>query len=237
MQTRNIKIGIFGATGRLGRAIALAALQNPTFQIGSALGRSHLGEDLGTLLGRAPIDVPIALQPAEPLPDLFIDVSLPANLSERLQVDRPLVIGTTGFSPADFEQIRKASERIPIFYTPNFSLGIALMKQAAEEISRRFFTDAHVDLIETHHAEKKDAPSGTALSIAEAIPNVNIHSIRSGKIAGEHTLRFNTAEEQIEITHRVHTRDAFARGALAAARFLIDRPPGLYDMNCLLREI
>ena len=143
-----------------------------------------------------------------------------------------MVIGTTGI---DVAELKTASKSIPIFYAPNFSLGMALLKRAAAEIARSFPSEAHIDLIETHHAGKKDAPSGSALSLAAAVDReVKIHSLRSGGIIGEHSLQFNTAEERIEIFHQVHTRDAFAKGALEAALFLMGKPAGLYGMDELL---
>lgn len=234
-----INLGIFGATGRFGKRIAACALQHPSFRLQSAMGRSHHGEDLGTLLGGPSLGLPISSRP-DPLPDLFIDASLAAGLSDRLQYGRPIVIGTTGLSPKDFDLIQEASRKIPLFYAPNFSLGIALLRRCAAEIAKQFPLDASIDLIETHHTEKKDAPSGAALTIADAVrkekpeARIEVHSIRSGKIIGEHSLQFNNADERIQISHQAHSRDVFAKGALAAALFLIDQPPGLYGMDDLL---
>ena len=233
-------IGIFGATGRFGRAIANLALKSGHFQITAAIGRSHLDEDYGTFLGLEPLGLPIHNEPGLPLPDLFIDVSLADGLSGRLQYKRPMVIGTTALSLTDLALIHEASQTVPIFYSSNFSLGIALLKRTAAELAKTFHHDASIDLIETHHTEKKDSPSGSALSLSAAIkesnPNakVTIHSIRSGSVIGEHTLQFNTAEEKIELSHTAHSRDAFARGVLSAARFLMTCPPGLYGMDDLL---
>lgn len=235
-----IEIGIFGATGRFGQAIAIAALESPGFLIRAAISRSRLGEDYGTFLGLSPLHLSIQQIPQDPLPSVFIDVSLPAGLEERLRYKRPMVIGTTALSSADLTLIEEASSSIPIFYSTNFSLGMALLKRAAAEIARSFHFDAKIDLIETHHAEKKDAPSGSAVSLAAAIrdsnpeASIDIHSIRSGKIIGEHTLQFNTAEERIQLSHQAHSRRAFARGALEAAQFLHCQPPGLYGMDDLL---
>lgn len=198
-----IKIGLIGAQGRLGKAIA--ELQ-PILPITRSTPRRSLDCDV------------------------LIDVSSPAALLENLSANVPIVIGTTGH--LDFTPIEQASKRLPIFYSPNFSLGIALLRKIGAEIARRFPSD--IDLIETHHAQKKDTPSGTALQLAQIAPNVHIHSLRSGKVVGEHMLIFNTAEERITLSHEVHSREAYARGALAAARFLVGKPPGLYGMDNLL---
>lgn len=198
-----IKIGLIGAQGRLGRAIA--ALQSV-----AAVTRTTSRHGLDC--------------------DLLIDVSSHEALSENLSARKPMVIGTTGHS--DFSLIEEAAKHLPIFYSPNFSLGVALMRKWALEISRKFPAD--IDLIETHHTQKKDSPSGTALYLAQGLPDVQIHSIRSGKIIGEHTLIFNNGSERLTLSHETHSRDAYARGALAAARFLIGKPPGLYTMDHLL---
>ncbi|HSX10956.1 MAG TPA: dihydrodipicolinate reductase C-terminal domain-containing protein [Chlamydiales bacterium] len=198
----SIKIGLIGAQGRLGRTIAAL---HPILPITRTTPR--VGLDC----------------------DIFIDVSAPSALLENLSLNKPIVIGTTGH--LDFAPIERAAKYLPIFYAPNFSLGIALLRRAAAEIARNFPCD--IDLIESHHATKKDAPSGTALQLAKIAPNVHIHSIRSGKIIGEHTLLFNTAEERITLSHETHSRDTYARGALAAAHFLVDKPPGLYTMDNL----
>ena len=204
-----IKIGLIGAGGRMGKAIA--ALQTPFMEFGKS--------------------TPISNEC-----DLFIDVSLPDALLLNLPlIEKPIVIGMTGLTEKHFKLIEEKARTIPIFYSPNFSLGMALMRKAAGEIAKKFHDDAYIDLIETHHAEKRDAPSGAALALAKEIGKpVNIHSIRSGKIVAEHTLMFNTAEERITISHQAHNRSVFARGALQAARYLMTKPPGLYGMDNLI---
>jgi 4-hydroxy-tetrahydrodipicolinate reductase len=168
--------------------------------------------------------------PRQNLPcDVLIDVSSPDALEENLSCNRPIVIGTTGHK--NFKIIEEAAKTLPIFFAPNFSLGVALFKKIALEIAKHF--PAEIDLLETHHNQKKDAPSGTALLLSEQIPNMKIHSIRSGAIIGEHTLIFNNSEEQIRLTHTAHTREAFAKGAIRAAYFLKSQPPGLYTMDNL----
>lgn len=200
-----IKIGLIGPNGRFGQAIA--ALY-PILPITRSTPRH-------------PIDC-----------DVLIDVSSPSALLDNLKAEKPLVIGTTGH--ADLTLIEEAARRLPIFFAPNFSVGMALLRKLSLEIARHFPSD--IDLIEMHHAEKKDTPSGSALLLAQSLPNARIHSIRSGTIVGEHTLHFNTAEERLTLTHQAHTRTVFARGALAAAHFLIGKPPGLYTMDNLFSQ-
>jgi 4-hydroxy-tetrahydrodipicolinate reductase len=208
----SIKIAIFGASGRLGRSI-INQMADP-FLVSSE-------------------------------PDLYIDASLPPGVPKHLQIalasKRPIVIGVTGLSDEVHTLLFNASHSIPIFYSPNFSLGAALLKKFAAFMAQSFYADADIDLIETHHVQKKDAPSGTALSIANTLrthgKNPTIHSIRSGQTVGIHELILNTAEEQLSLTHTAHSRSAFARGALSAARFLLQQPPGLYGMDDLLESI
>ncbi|MBX9744299.1 MAG: 4-hydroxy-tetrahydrodipicolinate reductase [Chlamydiales bacterium] len=237
-----MRLGIFGATGRLGKAIGSAALEDPFFTITAALARSSLGVDYGVFLGLSPLHLPVSKSPPLPLPDLFIDVSLPQGLSERLNTLRPMVIGTTGFSEQDFSLLKEASRCIPIFYAANFSLGMAFLKKMATELAELFPIETDIDILEAHRAGKKDTPSGSALHLAQAIKLVRgekeipIHSIRSGQTIGEHTLQFNHEEERLSLCHQVHSRKAFAKGALTAARFLVNQPAGLYGMDQLLAE-
>lgn len=221
----NVKIGLIGSTGRMGTAIRALAAQDLSFWIEASFHSGRLPD------------------PTAPV-DLFLDVSLPSALSHNLRVaivsKKPLVVGTTGH--ANLDMLKEASQYIPIFYSPNFSLGMALMRRAAAEFGRKFSPAARIDLIEAHHAEKRDAPSGSAKTLAEVIREVHpapvqIRSIRSGDLAGEHTLHFETDEERLTLIHQVHNRDAFARGALAAAKFLTKQPPGFYGMDDLLHLI
>ena len=242
---RSLRLGLFGVSGKLGRRIASLALADPRFTLVAPLTYTHsphLGIDLGSLLGRAPLGLPLTAELQEEV-DLLIDVSLPQGFVSRLalalQHHLPLVLGTTNLSPTDLQQLHAASAQIPLFYAVNFSLGMALMQQLSQIIAKHFPT-AHMDLIETHHHTKKDAPSGSALRLSQAIQNalpesppIPIHSLRSGQIIGEHTLLFNTAEERLTLSHTVHSRDAFARGALESALFLIQQSNGVYSMDDL----
>ena len=231
-----LEIALIGL-GRFGRTIASLILQNPAYRLASAIVRTNPGKDLGSLLNLPPTGILLTSSRTCPC-DVYIDVSLPEALSDNLEAalaaQKPIVIGTTGLSPSQLDSIQHASQTIPIFQSPNFSLGMALLRKLAALTSSHFHPDAHIDLIETHHVQKKDAPSGSALLLAKEIEKpVSIHSLRTGKIIGEHTLIFNTAEERITLSHEAHSRDAFARGALAAAQFISSQPPGLYNMNHL----
>lgn len=200
----NDKIGLIGHAGRLGKVIA--ALHPEILPVLKSTPRAFLDCDV------------------------LIDVSSHQALEENLKANKPMVIGTTGH--LSFDLIQKAAQTLPIFYAANFSLGIAILSKLVKYVNEHFPAD--VDLIETHHTGKKDAPSGTALTLAKTVPNATIHSIRSGGTIGEHTLIFNNRQEKITLSHQAHTREAFAKGALAAAQFLIGKPAGLYTMDNLI---
>ena len=171
--------------------------------------------------------------------DVALDFSSPAALSslldQCLESKKPVVIGTTGYGEKEKQMLENASKYIPLFYTSNFCLGIALLQEIVHTLSQKLGTLASIDIIEAHHAHKKDRPSGTALSLSEAAgSSATIHSIRAGDIAGEHTILFALEGERLELKHQVHSRDAFAKGALQAVQFLKSQPPGYYTMKELL---
>lgn len=244
-----IAVGIFGASGRLGKAIASEILLSNLFALGPILVHrqsSKIGIDLGFLLGQSPLKKYLETDSNEK-PDVWIDVSVAAGLENRLKLfeahEKPVVFGTTGFSKEELQKIEILSLKIPIFYAANFSLGMALMQKFAREAALHFPPSTYIDLIETHHSKKKDAPSGSAIQIARTIqtaipdrPPVSIHSIRSGHIVGEHTLLLNTGEEKFVITHEIDNRNVFAKGALRAAHFISQNSPGLYSMDDLIAQ-
>lgn len=168
--------------------------------------------------------------------DVYLDVSSPSaleeNLAAALLARKPIVVGTTGFS--DFSRLEKCAREIPIFYSANFSLKVAALQRAARLFARAFPEDP-IDLTETHHTGKKDAPSGTALMLAKSLdPNsVSIQSIRKDGAVGEHVLVFESGDETLSLSHSAKKRSAFAKGALQAARLLCTKPPGLYGMDAL----
>jgi 4-hydroxy-tetrahydrodipicolinate reductase len=231
MKSKSLRLGVFGASGRLGRAIAALALTDPRFTLAAALTHaqsSHLGENLGP-------PGPVLETTLRTKVDLLIDASLPPGLSSRLALAMdlkiPIVIGTTGFTDAEHQLLKNASTQIPVFHASNFSIGMAVMRKLARETAR-LFPSAQVDLIETHHSQKKDLPSGSALLLAKSIPQpVKIHSLRSGTVIGDHILLFNTPDERLTLSHEAHSRDVFARGALVAAAFLFAQKPALYGME------
>ncbi len=170
-----------------------------------------------------------------------------------------MVIGTTGFSKDQIEVLRSLSGEIPLVMAPNMSVGVNLLFKVLKDVARVLGDDYDIEIIEAHHRMKKDAPSGTALKMAQVIADalqrnldevgvyarkgiigertkqeIGIQTVRAGDIVGEHTVLFGGLGERIEITHKASSRDTFARGALRAAMWVADRKPGLYDMQDVL---
>lgn len=221
------------------------------------------GKDAGEVCGIGPIDVKLTSAiPTQARVDAVIDFSVPEGTFNVLQtcIDRqiPLVVATTGFEPEQRKQIDAAAHRTAILLAPNMSLVVnvlyKLVREGAKALKDKGF-DA--EIIERHHRFKKDSPSGTALQFARVIQEawgedfavqhgreglvgerpvheIGMHAIRTGDNVGEHTIVFGTLGEAMELVHKGYSRDAYARGALAAAKFLAGKPPGRYSMNDVL---
>ncbi len=174
--------------------------------------------------------------------DVAIDFSSHAALEALLQkcvaLKKPVVVGTTGHSAENMRILQEMSKQIPILFSPNFSLGMAVTLEAAKLIAGKLKGLCQIEIIEAHHHTKKDKPSGGALKLAKEISDkeIPIHSIRAGDIIGDHTVVFVLAGERIELKHQAQSREIFARGALLAAKFLKTKPPGLYSVKDLFDE-
>ena len=218
---------LVGAKGRMGKAIVDLAKGDPRIAI---VVQCDLGD---------------AIEPAMKDCEVAVDFSH-ANVIEgicraALQHRRPLVIGTTGHSAEQRGVIDKAGKSLPIVFASNFSVGVnvlfSLTRKAAEILGPEF----DLEIVETHHRMKKDAPSGTARTLAEILRTarkldgqVPIQSIREGTVVGDHTVSFGGPGERLELTHRASSREIFARGALRAAQWIIGKPAGLYSMQDVL---
>jgi 4-hydroxy-tetrahydrodipicolinate reductase len=243
----SLKLTIVGATGQMGKNTLFFAMQDPDFEIVGAVASTNsraLNKDIGSLIGetKKTISVTSDLENAFAKSDVIIDFSIAGNLDQILSVathlKKPLVIGTTGYSATDLQKLEKASEFIPILYSPNFSIGMAICKFLVQESAKRFKNVSNVAIVETHHSQKKDAPSGSAKKLAQILEKENkkvtMHSIRAGTVVGEHAIHFIGDEESLLIEHRVQTRATFAKGALMAAKFLIKQKAGrLYSIDDL----
>lgn len=249
------KIAITGACGRMGRVIA--ELAGERTDCGISAGIDLKGEQYGEF----PIVQKVFDLPEKP--DVIIDFSHPSVLDDLLSYCKmknvPLVIATTGYSEEEIGKIKLAAQQIPIFFTFNMSLGINLLADLAKRAAEVLGTQFDVEIVEKHHNLKKDAPSGTAIMLAEAVNEVykgekkyiydrhnvrkarekeeiGISSIRGGTIVGEHDIIFAGHDEVITLSHTAQSREVFAAGAVNAAVFLKDKAAGLYEMSDLLNR-
>lgn len=179
--------------------------------------------------------------------DAVIDFTAPAAsvgfARQACRAGKPVVIGTTGFTKAQYAQILACARRVPVFLAPNMSPGVNLMYRLAAEAAK-FLPRYKASILETHHIHKKDAPSGTALRLAEAVrqslggrAKISIASKRIGSVVGEHTLTLTGPDESLKITHHARSRDVFARGSLEAALWVRRQKPGLYEMLDMLKTL
>ena len=249
----SVKVVIAGCCGRMGSRIAALALNghNPPIAVGGAFevtGHPAIGKDLGAALntGSTGIIVTDNIDTALSTGDVLVDFTTPEATMDHLRrakaLKKPMVIGTTGLLEADRDIIRAFSQEIPIVFSPNMSLGVNVLFELAEIAAKRLGSRYTVELEETHHTGKKDAPSGTATRLQELIAGirkvrpeeVSCRSRREGDVVGDHTVIFSGPSERLELSHHAESRDVFALGALRAAVFLAQQPPGLYDMSHVL---
>ncbi len=248
-----VRIAIAGCCGRMGRAIAQAALTEPSVQIASAFelqGHEAVGRDYAAVLGQpiaAPVKVTTDAKQAIGQADVLIEFTLPeptlAHLKLAQELRKSVVIGTTGFNEAQLSEIKTASQTIPIVLSPNMSLGVNVLFELARLAAQRLGLGYQIEVVEAHHKHKKDAPSGTAKRLIEAVADarkqpasaIPVHAIRAGDIVGDHTVILAGPAERLELTHRAHSREVFAQGAVKAARFVVSQRSGLYDMSHVLK--
>ncbi len=239
-----VRIIISGISGRMGARITALASQDKNFEIAGAIEASSspaVGKDIGEIISAGKIGKKVEsdFNKIAGTCDVLIEFTAPLATLEHLEIavknKKAVVIGTTGFTKDEVEKIKDASRKIPVVFSPNMSVGANLMFKITEEVARALGEDYEAEIVEAHHNQKKDAPSGTAKRLREAVSKAKgktppIHSIRLGDIVGDHTVIFAGKAERIELTHRVHSRDAFAKGSLDAAKFLAGKKPGLYTM-------
>ncbi|KAF1698203.1 4-hydroxy-tetrahydrodipicolinate reductase [Pseudoxanthomonas jiangsuensis] len=238
MNTTPLRVLIHGASGRMGQALMRLAAESPAnWQVVAAVTRRAPAQ-------RVVDGVPhFAAAELAGVPDFdaAIDFSLPEGFDPVLALcvarARPLVSGTTGLSPEQRGKLDAAAATIPLLWASNFSVGVAVLNELVERAARAL-PGWDCDIVESHHVHKKDAPSGTALTLGESAQQGGAQpryaSLRAGDIVGEHLVQFAGQGERIELVHRATNRDIFARGALQAASGLAGRAPGAYTMRGLL---
>jgi 4-hydroxy-tetrahydrodipicolinate reductase len=262
-----LQVAIPGATGKMGRMLVKVVAESTSAELIAAVARSgspHLGQDAGLLAGLPPVGVPVVDHFERALEgEVLIDFTAPAAtasiVARAAEHGVAVVIGTTGLSEAALHGIEQAAKRVPIVLSANMSLGVnllfGLLSQAASALGDTY----DVEIVELHHRQKRDAPSGTALAMAQVLAEalhrdlesvatyrqpgdlgprptsqIGISAVRGGDIVGDHTVYFCGLGERLEFTHRASSRETFARGALRAAEWLRGRQPGLYNMQDVL---
>ena len=262
------RIAITGAAGRMGRSLIEAVHQTDGMEVTVVLehpDNSLLGSDAGDLAGIGRLGVILGSDLAAVVDefDVLIDFTRPeptlANLEVCRQAGRRMVIGTTGFSEAQREQIAAAAADIGIVFAPNMSVGVNLCLKLLDMAARVLGDEVDIEIIEAHHRHKVDAPSGTALRMGEVVAaalgrdlkscavygreghsgerdskTIGFETIRAGDIVGDHTVLFAGTGERVEITHKASSRMTFANGAVRAAAWLTGREVGLFDMQDVL---
>jgi 4-hydroxy-tetrahydrodipicolinate reductase len=263
------RIGVLGADGRMGRAIvrAIAARDDKSALLGAAVerpGSPALGQDAGVVAGSGAAGVIIAQGlPEKAAAAVWIDFTVPAATLVAAEAAAArgvaMVVGTTGLSVAQKAELAAAAKQIPIVVAANTSVGVTVLLKLIADAARALGPGFDLEIVETHHRAKRDAPSGTALRLAEALAEatgrdlgatarferhgdigartdaeIGIQTLRGGDVVGEHTIYFLGQGERVEITHRATSRDTFAHGAVRAALWVAGRPPGLYDMRDVL---
>lgn len=253
------RVAVIGVAGRMGRELCRAAIDDPEIElVGGTVepGAPELGADLGGLCGT----VEMGLYATEDLPeaDAIVEFSTPEATIEHLRFDAPHVIGTTGLSAEQQAELGAEAGRKPIVLAPNMSVGVNLLGQVVRELSEKLGAAYDIELVETHHRHKQDAPSGTALFLAQAAAEgrsqqldematygrkgrqpredgeIGIHAVRGGAVVGEHRVIFYSQGEEVEVTHRALSRQTFAMGAMRAVKFAANAAPGLYTMSDVL---
>src|SRR5882762_8115290 len=262
----NLIVG--GAAGRMGSRIVALHGEAPGLRMVGALeapGHRALGRDAGEAAGGGKLGIPITADAAAVITRdrVLIEFSVPEASLEHLrlvaQAGARAVIGTTGFTAAQRAEVAELARRAAILLSPNMSVATNVAFKLLATMAKALGDENDVEITETHHRFKKDAPSATALRMAEIVaaalgrdldqvavygrqglpgertrPEIGILSLRSGDVVGEHTVSFGTLGERLELVHKAHNRDTYARGALRAARFVVGKPPGLYSMADVL---
>jgi 4-hydroxy-tetrahydrodipicolinate reductase len=254
------RVAVVGAAGRMAREVVRAALEDDSFELVGGVvesGAPELGADLGELCGWGRSGAAATENPPDNA-EALVEFTTPEATVEHLAYGRPAVIGTTGLSDEQLSRVEEAAKNVPIVLAPNMSVGVNLVREMVRELAEKLGTGYDVEIVEAHHRNKVDAPSGTALLLARAAAEgrrknledlavygregrspreegeIGIHALRGGAVVGEHRVIFLGAGEEVEVTHRALSRRTFANGALRAARFVAGARSGLYSMRDVL---
>jgi 4-hydroxy-tetrahydrodipicolinate reductase len=262
-----VRIAVLGAGGKMGQAIVRALADTAGVTLAAAVEAPEsplLDRDAAQVAGSAPAGVAIRGElPGARDAQVWIDFSSPsgtaATAATAAERGAALVVGTTGLDATAKQALASASHSVPVVFAPNMSVGVNVLLKLVADAARLLGPGYDLEIVEVHHRAKRDAPSGTALRLAEAVAEasgrdlgrdaryarhgdvgprtaaeIGIQTLRGGDVVGDHTVFFLGQGERVEITHRASSRETFARGAVRAALWVADRPPGLYDMRDVL---
>jgi len=220
-----VRVIICGSKGRMGQVLVASVKADPELQLA---GEIDLGDDLGKVIDRCDAVVDFSSRES---------TSAIANLAA--QHKKALIIGSTGHTDAEKKIVLDAAKPVPCVWASNFSTGVNTLFWITGKVAGIVGPKWDVEIIETHHTAKKDAPSGTAKTLQQIIQQTTgkdaaAHALRVGDVVGDHTVTFGTSGERLELSHRASSRETFARGALRAAKWAVTQKPGLYDMQDVL---
>ncbi|MFT7689060.1 MAG: 4-hydroxy-tetrahydrodipicolinate reductase [Candidatus Azotimanducaceae bacterium] len=263
-----VRVAVTGAAGRMGKMLIESICENKNLSLGAAIERpdsSLIGSDIGELVGVGVLGIKVNDDLSAVLDDfdVLVDFTIADVTADNLEVcsrgDKKIVIGTTGLSESQEARLKTLSKEMAIVFAPNYSVGVNATFKLLEMAAKIFGDSVDIEITESHHRNKVDAPSGTALKMGQIIASeldrdltkvaiygregqtgardretIGFSTIRAGDIIGEHTVMFGGAGERLEITHRAHSRSNFAEGALRAALWVSNHETGLFDMQDVL---
>ena len=263
------KISIPGGNGRMGKTLIKEIIENENLELANSYclpNEKEKGLDLGTLVGHNPIEKILTDDPLSIFEqtDVIIDFTVPEasifHVEEAANLKIPIVIGTTGFSNEQFDKIKSFSNKIPIVYSANFSIGITIMKKLINDATKNLGTDWEIEIFETHHNKKVDSPSGTALLLGSAAASargknlddvkqfsrqgiigkrkkdeIGFSVVRGGNVVGEHSIKYFNGDERLEINHIANDRSIFAKGAIRSAIWTLNQKPGFFTLDHVLK--
>ena len=265
----SIKISIPGGNGRMGKVLIKEIIENKNLELGNSYclpNEKEKGLDLGTLVGHNPIEKTLTDDPSSIFQntDVIIDFTVPE--ASILHVEKaathkiPIIIGTTGFSNEQFDKIKSFSNKIPIVYSANFSIGITIMKKLVSDATKNLGPDWEIEIFEAHHNKKVDSPSGTALLLGSAAASardknlddvkqlsrqgligkrktdeIGFSVVRGGNVVGEHSIKYFNGDERLEINHIANNRSIFAKGAIRSAIWTLSQKAGFFTLDHVLK--
>ena len=247
-----IKVIICGASGKMGGFVADACKSDGDIQVVAGVDKINLGQNF-PIFG----DFKSINTDADVIIDFSNPILLDSILEYAIKTNTAVVLATTGYSDSQIEQIKEASKKVPVFFSFNMSLGVNLICSLAKKAAAVLGDGFDIEIVEKHHNQKIDAPSGTAIMLANAVNScfggekvyeydrhskrqkrspkeIGIHSVRGGTIVGEHDVIFAGHDETVTISHSAQSKEVFAVGSVKAAKFLAEKPAGLYDMNSII---